>query len=77
MNRGSEYFTDREISAIHRENVGPAYNRMAVIKDRVLEAHIEAALISTPICDFVNEWGWCKLNKGHLGTHTTIYLGGD
>lgn len=69
--------TEREISDIHRENTGPSYRRIAAIKDRVLEAHIEAALIPAPVCDFVNKYGHCKLDKGHSGTHTVIWLGGD
>lgn len=77
MNRESEYFTDREISAIHRENHGPAYNRTAVIKDRCIEAHIEASLKETPNCTFHNNHGWCKLSEGHKGSHTVIFLGND
>ena len=74
---GSEFFTDREISALHRENVGKPYERMAVIKDRVIEAQIEAALRPTKTCAFHNKYGWCKLDEFHDGQHTVIFLGDD
>lgn len=77
MNRESEYFTDREISALHRENFGPGYNRIAVIKDRCIDAKIEASLKITVNCDFKNNHGWCKLDAGHEGSHTVIFLGKD
>lgn len=68
---------ERVISALYRENTGPAYKRIGVIQDRVIEAQIEAALKPTETCDFHNKWGWCKLDKGHPGQHTVIYLGPD
>lgn len=77
MRLSSEIFTDREISAIHRENSGPPYNRIAVIKDRFIEAHIEASLKPVPTCSFHNNHGWCKLDENHKGSHTVIYLGRD
>ncbi len=72
-----EFFTEREISALHRENSGPHYNRLSVIIDRFIEAHIEASLKQVDICKFRNKWGWCKLEKDHGGQHTVIYLGDD
>lgn len=75
--QGSEYFTDREISALHRENTGAPYNRLAIIKDRFMDAKIEASLRETPICTFKNNHGWCKLDAGHEGQHTVIFLGKD
>lgn len=77
MTRRNEGLNEREVSALHRENVGPAYNRMAVIKDRVVEAQIEAALKPSETCGFHNDYGFCKLDAGHSGTHTVIFLGKD
>lgn len=77
MTRRNEGLNEREVSALHRENVGPAYNRIAVIKDRAIEAHIEASLKDTVTCDFHNDYGFCKLDSGHSGTHTVIFLGKD
>lgn len=37
-------FTEREISALHRENVGPHYHRINYVKDLAMEARIDAAL---------------------------------
>lgn len=73
----TDEWTEREISAIYRENIGPSYNRIAVIKDRFMDAKIEASLKATPICSFKNNHGWCKLPEGHKGQHTVIYLGRD
>lgn len=69
--------TDREISALHRENTGPAYKRMGVITDRAIQAQIEAALAPVTVCDFKNKYGWCTLPYLHLGTHTVVNLGSD
>lgn len=70
-------WTEREVSALHRENTGKYYERMAVIKDRVIDAQIEAALKPSQTCRFHNEWGWCKLDEYHEGSHTVIFLGRD
>lgn len=70
-------FTEREISAAHRENVGASYRRIAYISDLAIDAQIEAALAPITICDFRNVHGWCKLPFDHGGKHTVIYLGDD
>jgi hypothetical protein len=36
--------TEREIAALHHENTGAQYNRIGYIKDRFMEAKIDAAL---------------------------------
>lgn len=36
--------TEREIAALHHENTGAPYKRLGYIKDRFIEAHIDAAL---------------------------------
>lgn len=77
MRERTEEFNEREITALYRENTGTPYARMAVIKDRVIEAHIEASLKPTETCDFHNQYGWCKFDKGHKGQHTVIFLGSD
>ena len=77
MSTSSEYFTDREISALHRENTGAQYHRLAVLKDRFIEAQIEAALKPIQTCKFHNSYGWCKLDEYHNGNHTVIFLGDD
>lgn len=69
--------TEREISALHQENTGPSYKRIAVIVDRVLDAHIQEALAPLIMCYFKNQWGWCLLSKGHEGSHTVVWLGED
>lgn len=73
----NEELSEREISALYRENVGPAYKRKGVIIDRAIEAHIEASLKPVQRCDFRNVYGYCKLDVGHDGTHTVINLGWD
>lgn len=77
MTSRNEELNEREISALHRENTGPQYSRIAVIKDRAVEAHIEASLKPVETCSFHNEYGWCKLDMGHSGSHTVIFLGRD
>lgn len=77
MTKRNEGLNEREISALHRENVGTGYNREAVIKDRIIEAHMEAALKETERCPFNNRYGFCKLDNYHEGTHTVINLGND
>lgn len=37
--------TEREIAALHHENVGPAFKRISYISDRFMEAKIEEALL--------------------------------
>lgn len=76
MNLNDE-LTEREISGIHQENFGPPFKRIASIVDRVLDAHIQAALKPIAICGFMNKFGICKIEEGHLGTHTVIFLGDD
>jgi hypothetical protein len=77
-NKGSnEEMSEREISALHQENTGPQHKRQAAISDRVLDAHIEAAMIPPVLCDFKNKWGWCLLEKGHEGSHNVVWLGDD
>lgn len=66
---------EREICALVQENVGAPFKRLSYIKDRCIEARIEAALIPTDVCPFSNNFGFCKLNSGHKGTHTVIWLG--
>lgn len=70
-------FTEREISAAHRENVGAPYRRAAYIADLAIDAQIEAALAPIEVCTFHNIHGWCKMTAGHEGKHTVIYLGAD
>lgn len=36
--------TEREIAALHHENTGAQYNRIGHIKDRFMQARIDAAL---------------------------------
>lgn len=72
MRLSSEIFSDREISALHRENTGAPYSRVAVIKDRFIEAKIAAALVPTDVCKFNNEWGFCKLDAGHDGKNKAV-----
>lgn len=69
--------SDREIAAIHQENTGPSYKRIAAIVDRILDAHIEEAMVPPILCDFKNKWGWCLLGKGHEGSHNVVWLGED
>jgi hypothetical protein len=76
-NRNNEELSDREISALLRENTGGAYKRAGYISDLAIEAHIEASLRPVETCDFRNDYGWCKLDKGHGGSHTVIFLGKD
>lgn len=73
----NDQLSEREISALFRENVGAPYRRAAYISDLAIDAQIEAALAPIEICGFVNKFGHCKLAKGHVGTHTVIYLGND
>lgn len=77
MTRRNEGLNEREISALVRENTGTPYKRMGYISDLAIEAHIEASLKTVVTCDFRNDYGWCKLDKGHAGSHTVIYLGKD
>lgn len=77
MTKRNEGLNEREVSALHRENVGTPYQRIGVIKDRVFEAKMEAALKPVIRCDFRNKYGFCKLDKDHEGTHTVINLGWD
>lgn len=37
-------FSEREIHAIHEENVGASYLRINRLKDRIMQARIDAAL---------------------------------
>lgn len=76
MNRNEE-LGEREISALVRENTGNVYKRIGYISDLAVEAHIEASLKPVNRCDFQNKYGFCKLDKGHEGSHTTIFLGAD
>ena len=73
----NDQLSEREISALFRENVGAPYRRAAYISDLAIDAQIEAALAPIEVCKFKNQWGYCKLPENHEGTHTVIYLGDD
>lgn len=78
MNKpNNEELSEREIAALHQENVGPSYKRHAAIVDRILDAHIEAAMMPFEVCKFNNKYGFCKLPTNHLGSHTVVFLGDD
>lgn len=68
---------ERVIAAMYDENSGLLYKRMGRISDRALEARFLAAEKPFEICDFKNQYGLCKLDKGHKGSHTVINLGSD
>ena len=73
----NEELGERVISAIYQENHGNRYHRQGVIVDRWLDGLVAATTREIVMCDFRNQWGWCKFEKGHSGKHTVIYLGKD
>lgn len=76
MNKAELYELGERASALaFYENTGPERKRLSYLKDRFLDAQIEAALIEEPVCTFKNKWGWCKLPEGHKGSHTVVDLG--
>lgn len=77
MTKRNEGLNEREVSALHRENTGLKSKRAGYISDLAIEARIEASLKPVINCDFRNKYGWCKLDKGHEGSHTVINLGDD
>lgn len=68
-----EVATERELKAFEEENRGSIYKRLWAIKERVFNAHVEAALKETPRCDY----RFCRLQKGHLGFHREVDSGKD
>lgn len=73
----NEEFDDRVVAHLYHENHGPSYNRISWIKELCLEAKIRATEKPFEICTFKNDYGWCKLEVGHSGSHTVIFLGKD
>lgn len=68
---------ERVIAGLYEENTGLKYKRQHVVSGRAIDARFEASLKDVVICDFRNDYGWCKLDKGHEGSHTVIFLGKD
>lgn len=78
MNKNDlEEVGERAIAGLYEENTGIVYKRQHVIAGRAMDAKATAAEKFEPVCDFKNQWGWCKLDKGHQGSHTVINLGED
>lgn len=78
MNKNDfEEIGERVIAAIYEENSGVKYKRQHVVAERAIEARFAAAEKPVNLCDFHNQFGYCKLDKGHLGSHTVIWLGED
>lgn len=68
---------ERVIAALHRENTGVSYKRQHYIAEIAFDALVTAAEKPVNLCAFKNKYGWCKLDAGHEGQHTVIWLGDD
>lgn len=66
---------ERVIAAMYEENSGLSYKKRHIIEERFFDAKIAAAMKEVPMCSFKNKYGWCKLDEGHEGQHTVIFLG--
>lgn len=76
-NKILEELGERVIAALFEENTGTPYKRQQRIAERALDARIAAIGKPFTICQFSNKYGLCKLEAGHLGSHTVINLGND
>ena len=77
-NSGGTYeLGERVIAAFHQENTGATYKRQHYIAALAFDALVAAAEKPVQLCQFKNKYGWCKLEDGHGGQHTVIFLGKD
>lgn len=68
---------ERVIAAMYEENNGNKYTRQHKIAERAFDARVAASTKPFEVCSFRNDYGWCKLESGHSGKHTVIFLGND
>ncbi len=78
MNKNmNEELGERVIAALWEENSGVVYKRQHVVSERAIDARFLAAEKKVDLCPFVNRYGYCKLDAGHQGSHTVLFLGDD
>lgn len=78
MNKNAiEEFGERVCAAIYEENSGNVYRRQHIIQERIIDARFIAAEKKVDLCQFKNQYGWCKLEIGHKGSHTVINMGDE
>lgn len=68
---------ERVIASMYEENFGNKFIRQHRIAERALEAKMAASEKPIELCTFKNDYGWCKKDAGHSGSHTVIWLGAD